>query len=63
MLYFSKVLLALTGAIFERRNNEMTNTMMSYVHLHKELEEEQVREEFTKENDFTRSKKNWQEKH
>ena len=29
-------------------NNEMTNTMKIYVHLYKELEEEQVRDVFTK---------------
>ena len=41
----------------------MTNTMTNHIYLYEELEEEQVREESTEENNFTRSKrKNWLEK-
>ena len=37
--YFSQVLSTPTGTIFEWANNEMTNTIMSYIHSYKELEE------------------------
>ena len=38
----------------------MTNTMTKYIHLYKELEEEQVGEEFMEEKNFTGGKrKNW----
>ena len=36
-----------TGDIFGGENNEMTNTMSSYIHLYKEKEEEQLGREFT----------------
>ena len=37
------------GAIFERKSNKMTNTMIGHIYLYKESEEEQVRGEFTEE--------------
>ena len=50
--YFSKVLSFPTGAIFRLMNHEITNAIMSYIHLHRELEKEQVRGEFTEKNFF-----------
>ena len=53
--YFLKVLSVSAGA-------ERTNIMMSRMRLMKELQEELVRKEFTKEKDFIRDKwKNWSE--
>ena len=52
-----------TRAIFERANNEMTNTMRNHIRVYEEYKEEQVEEEFAKEIDFTQGKrKNWREK-
>ena len=36
--YFSKVVLAPTGAIFEGTNNEITNTLSSHIQSYKEKE-------------------------
>ena len=36
--YFSQVLSASADPIFGGTNNEMTNTMMSYIHLYKKQE-------------------------
>ena len=36
--YFFQVLSALKEAIFKGANNEMINTIMSHIHLHKEKE-------------------------
>ena len=46
----------------EEQTFEMTNKMTSCMHLSKELEEEQVGREFTKENCTEGKRKNWREK-
>ena len=50
--YFSLVLSAPTGAIFEGANHEMTNTMTSNSLIYKELVEELVGGQFTEEQSF-----------
>ena len=60
--YASQVLLAPTGAIFGKVNNEMINKMMHCIHLYKQEEKKQMGGEFAEDKNFTSGKrKNWQE--